>query len=101
MATGGTAEFLKQKGLDVIVVNKITEGTPHVEDVIKQGQVDLVINTLTKGKKPARDGFRIRRAAVEFNVPCLTSLDLTRAIVEVLESMIRVKALQDYSKQVD
>ncbi|SMB92593.1 carbamoyl-phosphate synthase large subunit [Desulfonispora thiosulfatigenes DSM 11270] len=101
MATAGTAEFLKQKGLDVTVVNKITEGTPHVEDVIKKGQVDLVINTLTKGKTPARDGFRIRRAAVEFNVPCLTSLDLTKAIVEVLESMIRVKALQDYSKKVD
>lgn len=98
VATSGTAKFLREKGLKVEVVNKIKEGNPNVEDVIKLGQIDLVINTLTKGKTPARDGFRIRRAAVEYNVPCLTSLDLAKAIVEVLESMIRVKALQDYKR---
>lgn len=97
IATKGTAEFLASQGLNVKMVNKISEGSPHVVDSIKNGQVDLVINTLTKGKTPARDGFGIRRAAVEFNVPCLTSLDLAKAVVEVLSSMIKVKALQDYT----
>ncbi|MDK2822524.1 MAG: carbamoyl-phosphate synthase large subunit [Clostridia bacterium] len=101
VATRGTAEFLRKEGLKVEEVNKIKEGSPHVVDVIKRGEIDLVINTLTKGKIPARDGFRIRRAAVEFNVPCLTSLDLVVAVVEVLESMSKVKPLQEYSGKVD
>lgn len=96
VATRGTAELLKENGLEVEQVNKIKEGSPHVVDVIKKGEIDLVINTLTRGKIPDRDGFRIRRAAVEFNVPCLTSLDLVKAVVKVLESMIRVKPLQKY-----
>ena len=96
VATSGTAQLLRKHGLEVREVNKIKEGSPHVVDVIKKGEIDLVLNTLTKGKIPARDGFRIRRAAVEFNVPCLTSLDLVLAIVQVLESMIRVKPLQMY-----
>ena len=98
VATRGTAQLLREAGLKVEVVNKIKEGSPHVADIIKEGKIDLVINTLTKGKTPERDGFRIRRAAVEFSVPCLTSLDLAVAVLEVLESMIRVKALQDYDK---
>ncbi|MFZ5943070.1 MAG: carbamoyl-phosphate synthase large subunit [Bacillota bacterium] len=96
VATSGTAQFLRNNGLDVREVNKIKEGSPHVVDVIKKGEIDLVVNTLTRGKIPARDGFRIRRAAVEFNVPSLTSLDLVVAVVEVLESMIKVKPLQEY-----
>ncbi|MGI6225851.1 MAG: carbamoyl-phosphate synthase large subunit [Peptococcales bacterium] len=96
VATQGTAEMLKKNGLAVEKVNKIKEGSPHVVDVIKKGEIDLVINTSTRGKIPDRDGFRIRRAAVEFNVPCLTSLDLVHAVVKVLESMIRVKPLQQY-----
>ncbi|KJS83735.1 MAG: carbamoyl phosphate synthase large subunit [Peptococcaceae bacterium BICA1-8] len=96
VATSGTAQLLREHNLEVREVNKIKEGSPHVVDVIKKGEIDLVINTLTRGKIPARDGFRIRRAAVEFNVPCLTSLDLVLAIVQVLESMIRVKPLQMY-----
>jgi len=95
-ATKGTADLLRKHGLEVEEVNKIKEGSPHVVDIIKKGEIDLVINTLTRGKIPARDGFRIRRAAVEFNVPCLTSLDLVLAVVEVLESMVRVKPLQQY-----
>ncbi|MFZ7103701.1 MAG: carbamoyl-phosphate synthase large subunit [Peptococcaceae bacterium] len=100
VATQGTADFLQREGLKVQGVNKIKEGSPHVVDVIKSGEIDLVINTLTKGKVPARDGFRIRRAAVEFNVPCLTSLDLVLAVVQVLESMIRVKPLQKYNSAI-
>jgi len=96
-ATEGTAKYLNENGIKAESVKKIKEGTPNVEDIIKNGEIAFVINTLTKGKLPERDGFRIRRAAVEFNVPCLTSLDLAKAVLNVLESMSHVKALQDYN----
>lgn len=96
-ATEGTAKYLNENGIKTESVKKIKEGTPSVEDVIKNGEIAFVINTLTKGKLPERDGFRIRRAAVEFNIPCLTSLDLAKAVLNVLESMSHVKALQDYN----
>ena len=56
-------------------------------DVIRKGKAQFVINTLTKGKQPERDGFRIRRESVENGIPCLTSLDTARAMLRVLESM--------------
>jgi carbamoyl-phosphate synthase large subunit len=56
-------------------------------DVIRKGEAQFVINTLTKGKQPARDGFKIRRESVENGIPCLTSLDTADAILRVLESM--------------
>ncbi len=96
-ATAGTAKYLNDNGVKTESVKKIKEGSPNVEDVIKNGEIAFVINTLTKGKLPERDGFRIRRAAVEFNTPCLTSLDLAKAVLNVLESMSQVKALQDYN----
>ncbi|MEW5921428.1 MAG: carbamoyl-phosphate synthase large subunit [Bacillota bacterium] len=104
LATRGTALFLGEKGLQVEMVNKIREGSPHVVDTILSGKVDLVINTLTRGKLPKSDGFRIRRAAVEHNVPCLTSLDTALAAGEMLEKLQRgedsdVLSLQEYLKQ--
>ncbi|HHX76909.1 MAG TPA: hypothetical protein GX697_00955, partial [Firmicutes bacterium] len=88
-------------GLKVERVNKLKEGSPNVVDLICSGKVDLVINTLTKGKNPARDGFKIRRAAVEYNVPCLTSLDTANALLNGLKKIkvgkeTRVRALQEY-----
>ena len=50
--------------------------------MIRNGEAQFIINTLTKGKQPERDGFRIRREAVENGVPCLTSLDTALAILE-------------------
>lgn len=87
VATCGTAKALKEAGLPVEKVNKVHEGSPDIIDLIKAGKIDLVINTLTKGKAPERDGFRIRRTAVEHAVPCFTSLDTTAAILEVLKSL--------------
>ena len=55
--------------------------------MIRNGEAQFVINTLTKGKQPERDGFRIRRESVENGVPCLTSLDTAEAILRVIESM--------------
>jgi carbamoyl-phosphate synthase large subunit len=94
-ATHGTAVALRQAGISVAEVGKLTDGSPHVVDLIKSGAVDLVINTIsnemTAGRANAdgsrlaiRDGFEIRRAAVERRIPCLTSLDTAAALVESL-----------------
>ncbi len=102
-ATSGTAAFLGEKGLKVERVNKVREGSPNIDDLIRSGHINMVINTLTKGKAPERDGFRIRRAAVEHGLPCLTSIDTAWAILEVLISIkegdtFDLVPLQEYVK---
>ncbi|MEH7415463.1 carbamoyl-phosphate synthase large subunit [Neobacillus drentensis] len=87
MATSGTAAVLESAGLRVKVVGKIGSDGKTLLDVIHHGEAQFIINTLTKGKQPERDGFRIRREAVENGVPCLTSLDTADAILKVIESM--------------
>jgi carbamoyl-phosphate synthase large subunit len=87
MATSGTADVIKSAGLPVKVIGKIGSEGKTLLDVIHHGEAQFIINTLTKGKQPERDGFRIRREAVENGVPCLTSLDTADAILKVIESM--------------
>ncbi|TDA66897.1 MAG: carbamoyl-phosphate synthase large subunit [Clostridia bacterium] len=87
LATTGTSRFLRQAGLEVSEVAKIHEGRPNLLDAMASGEVSLVINTLTKGRTPARDGFQIRRAAVELGVPCFTSLDTARAMLQALQEV--------------
>ena len=79
IATEGTAKVLRDNGIDTIGVKKISEGTPNIIDVIKGRQVDLVINTPTKGNDSETDGFRIRRTAIESSLGVLTSLDTAKA----------------------
>lgn len=88
MATSGTAVYMRERGVDVQVVDKIGSAGITLIDAIREGSAQFVINTLTKGKQPERDGFRIRRESVENGVPCLTSLDTAEAILGVLESMV-------------
>jgi len=99
-ATEGTSAFLKDVGLAVkLIGKKLDEGHPNVVDIIKDGTVDGVINTITGGRIPLRDGFHIRRAAVERRIPCFTSLDTARAAAEVLvdnSQSFSVKPLPDY-----
>lgn len=87
MATKGTASYLQDAGIPVSVVAKIDTEGPNLLDVIRNGEAQFVVNTFSKGKQPERDGFRIRREAVENGVPCLTSLDTAEAILQVIESM--------------
>ncbi|WP_338469881.1 carbamoyl-phosphate synthase large subunit [Niallia sp. XMNu-256] len=87
MATKGTATYIQEAGIPVSVVGKIGTDGPNLLDVIRNGEAQFVINTFSKGKQPERDGFRIRREAVENGVPCLTSLDTAAAILRVIESM--------------
>lgn len=87
LATEGTAAVFEKEGVPTKVVNKIGEDEENLLQSIRQGEAQLVINTLTKGKQPERDGFKIRREAVENGIPCLTSLDTAVAILQVLETM--------------
>lgn len=86
MATMGTAAYLRVNGVEVTKLSKLSEGA-DIMDAIRGGQIQLVVNTITRGKEPQRDGFRIRRAAVEHNIPCLTSLDTVKAFLQVLLSL--------------
>ncbi|MED0680178.1 carbamoyl-phosphate synthase large subunit [Aneurinibacillus thermoaerophilus] len=87
LATEGTAKFLEAEGMRVARVRKVNEASPNMLDIIRKGEASFVINTLTKGKTPERDGFRIRRESVENGVVCLTSLDTARALLKVLEAI--------------
>ncbi|NHN28622.1 carbamoyl-phosphate synthase large subunit [Paenibacillus agricola] len=87
VATGGTARALEEAGLIVTTVNKLSEGSPNILDLIRNGEAHFVVNTLTKGKTPERDGFRIRRESVENGIVCMTSLDTVRALWHMLESI--------------
>ena len=80
-ATEGTARYLQAQGIPAEPVKKLHEGEGNIVDLIKSGQIDLLINTLSSDKRIEREGARIRRASVEMGVPCLTSLDTARALL--------------------
>ncbi|MBV8354095.1 MAG: carbamoyl-phosphate synthase large subunit, partial [Candidatus Eremiobacteraeota bacterium] len=83
VATPGTHDALRAANIGAERVNKISEGSPHVLDAIAERRVDLVINTVT-GPREESDGYRIRRAAAESGIACLTSIDTARALASVL-----------------
>lgn len=84
MATSGTAKFLKENGIDAEEVRKISEESPNILDIIKSGEVDLVIDTPTKGNDSNTDGFKIRRTASESMVTVITVLETAKAIAGVM-----------------
>lgn len=94
LATTGTAEYLNSHHLPVTTVKKISEGVPNILDTIGSGLVNLVINVPTKGKDSKRDGFRIRRAAVEASVKVLTSLDTVKALLQVKKRGLTIDSLE-------
>jgi len=94
-ATEGTAAMIEAAGLPVkIITKKLSEGHPNVIDIISEGTVNAVVNTITGGGAPLRDGFQIRRAAAEKRIPCFTSLDTIRAAVEALLSDSQIYSAQ-------
>ena len=99
MATGGTSEFLNKNGIFSRTVNKVKQGRPHIVDHLKNGEVQLVINT-TFGKKEIAQSYSIRRTALVNNVPYFTTLAGAIAGVGAIEALVRigldVKALQSY-----
>lgn len=99
-ATAGTKKFLEENGIEATVVNKINEPSPNILDLLKNREVDLLINTPTKANDSQRDGFKIRRNAIEYGVDVLTSLDTISAILAMQDKHISVNNLDvfDISK---
>jgi len=99
MATSGTADFLNEQGFEVQQVNKVAEGRPHIEDAIRNRQVQLVINT-TEGAKTISDSKSLRRAALMQKVPYFTtmsgSLSTAQAIAALKAGNLEVHPLQSY-----
>ena len=103
LATRGTAETLIAMGVKTETVLKVSEGRPHIVDYIKSGKVALIIN-VPKGKGPKDDEFQIRRAAVEYKVPYITTIAAAhaavRAIQRIKESKFTIKSLQEYHSKI-
>jgi len=99
VATSGTAKILGNNNVNVVTVKKMNEGKPSIMDMIKNGEIALIINT-PFGKKPHKDGALLRGAAVKFGTPCITTLAGTQATVNGIESMLKnelkVCSLQEY-----
>jgi carbamoyl-phosphate synthase large subunit len=88
-ATEGTARFLREHGVTAAPVMKIREGAPNLLDLVRGGQVHLMINTLSPDKQTEREALQIRRTSVEMGIPCITSLDTARALLVALEARAR------------
>jgi carbamoyl-phosphate synthase large subunit len=84
-ATGNTAHFLNRHGIATNAVRKLRDPSPNLMDLVESGRIRMIVNTPTKGRDVERDGFRIRRKAVERSIPCLTSLDTAGAVVRCLK----------------
>ncbi len=86
LATRGTCDYLRSHGVQCEMVNRIKEGSPNIEDLIRSGSIDLVINTpASRHESTQTDGFKIRRCAVEHSVPCVTAIDTAHAMLTVRE----------------
>jgi carbamoyl-phosphate synthase large subunit len=98
LATSGTAQAIRRMGVPVEQLNKIGEGSPHVVDRIRGGDVDMLINT-PAGRGARTDGWEIRRAAIEHGVPCITTMTgasaAARAIGAERQRMPAVRSLQE------
>jgi carbamoyl-phosphate synthase large subunit len=103
-ATEGTAAMIERAGMPVRMVTKrIGMGEPDVIDVILDGTVSGVVNTPGQSEAEVLDGFRIRRAAVEKGISCITSMDTAQAVVEAMSRSTEaytVQPLPDYRKPV-
>ena len=99
MSTRGTAAFLAQRGVDCQVVNKVYEGRPNVADHIKNGDIQLVINT-SSGKRTKEDSSELRRATILYSLPYTTNLAAAKALAlavkECQAAGLGVKCLQEY-----
>jgi carbamoyl-phosphate synthase large subunit len=97
VATRGTAAALAAAGLGVTPVNKVQEGRPHIVDMIKNGEISLIVNTVEEKRVAVRDSYVIRRAALQERVPIFTTLDGARAACTGIEqgTELRAYVMQD------
>jgi carbamoyl-phosphate synthase large subunit len=99
IGTRGTAKFLSENGVKIEVINKVSEGKPNVVDLVHGKEVALIINT-PRSKQTVKDGFQIRRAAVDFSVPYITTIQAALASADAIEAMkkgrLTIKSLSEY-----
>jgi carbamoyl-phosphate synthase large subunit len=102
MATRGTSRLLSENDISNTRIKKVSMGRPNVVDAIKNGDVQLIINTGT-GDTPRRDGYKIRRAAIQYDIPYATTiagaLAMSKGIAAIKERSYSVKALQAYHEK--
>ena len=84
-ATAGTAHVLNSNFVPASLAGRFSDPSPNMADMIRAGKIQLIINTATRGRDPERDGFKLRRMAVEYKVPCLTSVDTAAALINGLK----------------
>ena len=100
VATSGTAKSIADAGIEVTPINKVLEGRPHIVDAMKNGEIDLVLNT-TEGVQSIKDSFSIRSTAVTQKIPYTTTITGAIAISKGMEAMKKaemdVEALQNYA----
>jgi carbamoyl-phosphate synthase large subunit len=99
LATAGTAKYLNDQGISAAKVNKVSEGRPHVLDHIKNGDIQMVINT-SVGRKSSQDAYWIRHGALTYNIIYTTTLAGARALAEAAKALAGkdwgVRPLQEY-----
>ena len=95
-ATRGTAATILEAGIEVITINKVAEGRPHIVDMIKNGEINLIINTVKNQRSAIRDSYSIRHAALQASVTYYTTLAGARA---ACVGMTNMQELQAYNLQ--
>jgi len=102
IATRGTARYLNKHGIEVDVINKVTEGRPHIVDLIKNKEIHFIINTVS-GAQAQKDSFSIRQNALQYKVPFTTTLSgaiaAVNAITMLKKKKIHIKSIQDYHRK--
>jgi len=88
--TSGTVEYLTQAGIETNLVRKVQEGSPNVIDLLRRGEIRLIINT-PKGKQSRQDHYQIMRAAVDYAVPYITTLQAAKAAALAIDAMKKEK----------
>lgn len=102
ICTSGTGAYFREKGIPAEIIKKMNEKGENCEKYLKSGRVDAVINTISYGTEIEQQGYDLRRIAVELAIPCLTSLDTAREVLNVMagtSDVIHVEAMQDYVKE--
>ena len=102
IATSGTTDVLRKAGIEATSVYKVNEGRPHIVDRIRSGVVDLIVNT-PLGRESFFDEKAIRRAAMQYHIPCITTISGALAAVNGIRDLQRealsVRSLQEYHSE--
>ncbi|AEH60526.1 carbamoyl-phosphate synthase, large subunit [Methanosalsum zhilinae DSM 4017] len=103
MGTRGTSNYMSEHGIEMETIKKVHDGSPNVIDMLRRNEVSLIINTPTS-KQARKDGYQIRRAAVDFRVPYITTVQAAVAAAEAMDAMkngdIIIKSVNDYNREV-